>query len=97
MRHDFSRRLLLLDVDLTGATCGKKAEGAAKGYFAHRKNKTGRQVGRVLASEYDEVVCDAVEAGTEQILVATVTLRAAPAHARTPASTSARDRGNTHE
>ena len=67
MRHDFSRRLLLLDVDLTGATCGKKAEGAAKGYFAHRKNKTGRQVGRVLASEYDEVVCDAVEAGTEQL------------------------------
>lgn len=31
------------------------------------------------------------------ILVATVTLRAAPAHARTPASTSAGDRGNTHE
>jgi hypothetical protein len=67
MRHDFSKQLLLLDVDLTGTTCGKKAEGATKGYFAHRKNKTGRQVGRVLASEYDEVVCDAVEAGTEQL------------------------------
>ena len=36
--------------------CGKKAELASKGYFAKQKNKRGRQLGRVVATRYREVV-----------------------------------------
>jgi Transposase DDE domain group 1 len=57
-RHDFARAYLLLDVDLTGNPCGKKAACATKGYFAGQKNRRGRQVGRVLASAYREIVVD---------------------------------------
>ena len=67
MRHRFSKGLLILDLDFSGLTCGRKAEGATKGYFAHRRNKVGRQLGRALASQYDEVVCNDVYAGTEQL------------------------------
>ncbi len=74
MRHPFLKKPLVLDVDLTGKTCGKKAEGSTKGYFAHHKNKTGRQVGRVLASAYDEVVCEEVYTGTEQLAAVVPTL-----------------------
>ena len=69
-RHDFRKSILVLDIDLSGLTCGKTAEGATKGYFAHRKNKTGRQAGRILASTYDEVVVDDVFVGTEQLAFA---------------------------
>ena len=31
---------------------------ATKGYFAKQRNRRGRQLGRVLASRYDEVVTD---------------------------------------
>lgn len=67
MRHRFRHGPLLLDIDLSGLICGKRAEAAKKGYFAHHKNQTGRQSGRVLASQYDEVVCEDVYAGTEQL------------------------------
>ena len=69
-RHDFQKAMLVLDIDLSGLTCGKTAEGATKGYFAHRKNKTGRQAGRVLASAHNEVVTDDVFVGTEQLAFA---------------------------
>jgi hypothetical protein len=49
-RHDYEQALLLLDVDFTGLHCGKKAEGATKGFFDSRKNRRGRQLGRVLAT-----------------------------------------------
>jgi hypothetical protein len=57
-RHDFAQASLLLDVDLTGNPCGKKAACATKGYFAGQKNRRGRQVGRVLASASRESVVD---------------------------------------
>src|SRR5712692_4672455 len=57
-RHDFAREHLLLDVDVTGNPCGPKAACATKGYFAGQKNRRGRQVGRVLASPYQEIVVD---------------------------------------
>ena len=47
-----------------------KAAFATKGYFAHRKNKVGRQAGRVLASDYNEIVVDDVFVGTEQLAFA---------------------------
>jgi len=38
--------------------CGKQAAFASKGYFAKQRNRRGRQLGRVLATRYGEVVVD---------------------------------------
>ncbi|MBI1929231.1 transposase [Candidatus Poribacteria bacterium] len=55
-RHDSDKRPQILDADLSDMPCGKKAELASKGYFAKEKNKRGRQMGRVMATRYREVV-----------------------------------------
>ena len=47
--------------------CGPKATFATKGYFAGKRNRRGRQLGRVLATHYDEVVCDRTFEGTVQL------------------------------
>lgn len=57
VRHNFARKLLELDIDLSGKLAGAKAEGSTKGYFARARNARGRQLVRVLASQYDEIVC----------------------------------------
>jgi len=57
-RHDYFQQYQILDVDLTGLPCGKKAALATKGYFAGARNRRGRQLGRVLATHYGEVVAD---------------------------------------
>jgi len=48
--HDYHQHYQILDVDLTGLPCGKKAALATKGYFAGARNRRGRQLGRVLAT-----------------------------------------------
>lgn len=68
--HDYERSYQLLDVDMTGLPCGPKAEGATRGYFAKQRNRRGRQVGRVLATHYGEIVVDELFAGTTQLTVA---------------------------
>ena len=60
----------LLDVDLTGLPCGPRAALATKGYFAKQRNRRGRQLGRVLATRYGEVVSDQVFAGTTGLATA---------------------------
>lgn len=52
---------------MSGMPCGAKAAFASKGYFAQQRNRRGRQLGRVLASRYDEVVVDQLFAGTTQL------------------------------
>ena len=69
-RHDYAARPQLLDVDLTGLPCGPKAALATKGYFANRRNRRGRQLGRVLATRYGEVVTDQLFAGTTGLVTA---------------------------
>jgi hypothetical protein len=54
--------------DMSGLPCGKKAAFATRGYFARQRNRQGRQLGRVLASYYDEVVVDRVFAGATQLV-----------------------------
>lgn len=55
-------------MDLSGWLCGKQAAFATKGYFAGApRNRRGRQVGRVLASQYQEVVVDRLFAGSRQL------------------------------
>ena len=66
-QHDFRRQYLILDVDLSGMPCGPTAAFASKGYFAKQRNRRGRQLGRVLASQYDEVVVDRLFEGTVQL------------------------------
>ena len=43
---------------LEWSPCGEKAAFATKGYFAKQRNRRGRQLGRVLASHYAEIVVD---------------------------------------
>jgi hypothetical protein len=68
--HDYTRSLQVLDVDMTGMPCGKKAAFASKGYFANQRNRRGRQLGRVLATRYDEIVVDRLFNGKTQLTTA---------------------------
>lgn len=75
-RHDYRAHEQVLDVDMSGLPCGRKAELASKGYFAKQRNRRGRQLGRVVASRYGEVV-DRIYAGTTQLAAALQPLVAA--------------------
>jgi hypothetical protein len=65
--HDYSASFQLLDVDMSGMPCGPKAALATKGYFAKQRNRRGRQLGRVLATHYGEVVSDRLFEGKTQL------------------------------
>jgi hypothetical protein len=66
-QHDYQARCQVLDADMTGNPCGKKAEFASKGYFAKERNRRGRQIGRILATLYQEVVTDQLFDGKKQL------------------------------
>lgn len=61
--HNYQHQWQLLDIDLSGQPCGPKAAFASKGYFAHQRNRRGRQLGRVWASWYQEIVVDQIYPG----------------------------------
>jgi len=65
--HDYAHQVQLVDVDMTGLPCGPKAAFATKGYFAKQRNRRGRQLGRVLATHYHEVVVEHLLPGTDQL------------------------------
>ena len=66
-RHPYKSKLQLLDVDMTGLPCGRQAERASKGYFANQPGRYGRQMARVVATHYEEVVLDWVGPGNVQL------------------------------
>lgn len=66
-RHDYESKYQVLDIDLSGLVSGKQAEGATKGYFSGHKNKRGRQLGRVVASLYGEIVNEKLYPGSVQL------------------------------
>jgi Transposase DDE domain group 1 len=75
--HDYAATWQLLDVDVTGMPAGRQGEGVTKGYFAKQKNRRGRQLGRVLATWYDEIIVDRLYDGKQQLnhsLIELVTL-----------------------
>lgn len=76
-RHDYAHAWQVLDGDMSGLPCGPKAAFASKGYFAKQRNRRGRQVGRVLASLYEEIVVDRLFPGTTQLATALPELVAA--------------------
>lgn len=73
-RHNYSQQWLLLDIDMSGVPCGKKCEFATKGYFARQPNRRGRQLGRVFATRYQEIVIDHLFDGKTQLATAFVPL-----------------------
>jgi hypothetical protein len=66
-QHDYQASFQVLDVDMSGLPCGPKAAFATKGYFAKQRNRRGRQLGRVLASHYGEIVVDRLFDGKTQL------------------------------
>ena len=69
-RHQYAADWQILDVDMSGMPCGPKAAFASKGYFAKQRNRRGRQLGRVLATRYGEVVVDRLFDGKTQLATA---------------------------
>jgi len=66
-RHDYQLDWQLLDVDMTGRPCGKKAKFASKGYFAKQRNRRGRQEGYVIGTWYEEIVVERLFDGKIQL------------------------------
>jgi hypothetical protein len=66
-QHDYGSKCQVLDIDMSALLSGEKAEGATKGYFSGHENRRGRQLGRVTASLYDEIVCEKLYSGTQQL------------------------------
>jgi hypothetical protein len=66
-RHDYQLDWQVLDADMTGRPCGKKAKFASKGYFAKQRNRRGRQAGYVIGSWYEEIVVERLFEGKTQL------------------------------
>jgi hypothetical protein len=66
-RHHYGREWQLLDIDMSGLPAGRQGEGVEKGYFAKQKNRRGRQLGRVYATLYDEIVSERLYRGKTQL------------------------------
>jgi len=65
--HSYQERVQLLDIDMSGLPCGPQAEQATYGYFGRHHIRYGRQMGRVVAALYGEVVADRVFPGNLQL------------------------------
>ncbi len=66
-KHDYHAHFQLLDVDMSGLPCGPQAEHSTYGYFGRDNIRYGRQLGRVVAAQYEEVVVDRVYPGNLQL------------------------------
>ncbi len=66
-QHDYEAAWQVLDIDTTGLPAGRLGEGVTKGYFAGHKSCRGRQLGRVVAAAYDEVIVDQLYDGKRQL------------------------------
>jgi hypothetical protein len=69
-RHDYTRAVQVLDGDMTGWPGGRTGEGGESAYFADQAHRRGRQLGRGLATAYQEVVCDRLYPGQRQLATA---------------------------
>jgi Transposase DDE domain group 1 len=61
--HPYDQEMLVVEVDLTGLRASKKAEHSTKGYFSGERNATGRQLVRVSAPLYGEVIFSKLHPG----------------------------------
>lgn len=67
-RHNFERRWLIMDSDFTAEPCGLLGESGSKGYFGKLHHHFGRQIGRVIATQYQEIVVERLYAGNVQLI-----------------------------
>jgi len=54
-------------VDTTGMPAGRQGEGVTKGYISSKRNVRGRQLGRVIATLYNEIVIEQLYTGKIQL------------------------------
>lgn len=66
-RHDYQRDWQVLDVDMSGMPAGIQGEGVTKGYLGDLKGRRGRQLGRVTATRYQEIVVERLYSGKTQL------------------------------
>jgi hypothetical protein len=66
-QHRYKKSWQVLDIDLTGMPAGRQGEGVTKGFFSGQRGRRGRQLGRVVASLYDEIVVERLYPGTVQL------------------------------
>jgi hypothetical protein len=65
--HNYQKCWQVLDVDMTGMPAGRQGQGVTKGYFSGQKGRRGRQLGRVVATLYEEIVVERLYPGTVQL------------------------------
>ena len=63
-QHDFSREVLVLDLDLSPLPASSAAEGSERGYMGRSRSKTGRKLVRVRAAATHEIVWETVITGS---------------------------------
>ncbi len=66
-RHDYHLDWQVLDADMTGRPCGRKAKFASKGYFAKQRNRRGRQEAYMIGTWYEEIIVERLFAGKIQL------------------------------
>jgi hypothetical protein len=66
-RHDYDQQWQVLDVDTSGMPAGEQGERVTKGYFSGKRGRRGRQLGRVWATLYEEVIVDRLYSGKIQL------------------------------
>jgi len=66
-RHKYEKSWQVLDVDMSGMPAGRQGEGVSKGYFSGQKGRRGRQLGRVYATLYNEIVVEQLYPGKVQL------------------------------
>jgi hypothetical protein len=64
-RHDPQRGPLRIDIDLTGLPASPQAQGSTKGYFSGERNAYGRQLVRIGATDYREVLASLLYPGNQ--------------------------------
>jgi hypothetical protein len=66
-RHKYPQRWQVLDADMSGMPAGLQGEGVTKGYLGDLQGRRGRQLGRVTASQYQEIVVERLYSGKIQL------------------------------
>ncbi len=66
-RHNYEQQWQVLDADTSGLPAGKQGEQVTKGYFSGKRGSRGRQLGRVSATLYEEVIVDRLYPGKIQL------------------------------
>ena len=66
-KHNYEQGWQVIDVDMTGMPAGRKGEGVTKGYFSGQRGQRGRQLGRIVATLYDEIVVERLYPGKVQL------------------------------